>query len=190
MPSALTIAAIVLIVVVAALGGYVMYLKRSAESPQAHAADARPITPPVAGIKTQVTLVLASDADSSLNGTAREVVLPLDPAARPREILRALVAQYIENGSTHKIGAGADVNEVYVVGHGLAVVDVNAALADGHPSGILVEQLTLASLGETLAANVPGITRVKFLVDGKERYTLAGHAGLAEPYQVMQAPKQ
>jgi hypothetical protein len=44
--------------------------------------------------------------------------------------------------------------------------------------------MTLASLIETLSANVPGITRVKFLVEGKERETLAGHADLMSFYQV------
>jgi hypothetical protein len=43
--------------------------------------------------------------------------------------------------------------------------------------------MTLASLIETLAANVPGVSKVKFLVDGKERETLAGHADLMSFYQ-------
>jgi len=48
----------------------------------------------------------------------------------------------------------------------------------------LVEELTVGSLVETLSANLPGITRVKFLVDGKERDTLAGHADLSDVYDV------
>jgi hypothetical protein len=43
--------------------------------------------------------------------------------------------------------------------------------------------MTLTSLIETLNANGPGITKVKFLVDGKERETLAGHADLMSFYQ-------
>ena len=42
----------------------------------------------------------------------------------------------------------------------------------------------LTSLIETLAANVPGITKVKFLVEGKERQTLAGHVDLMNFYQL------
>jgi hypothetical protein len=66
----------------------------------------------------------------------------------------------------------------------VAVIDFNADLANGHRSGILVEELTIASVVQTLTANVPGITRVKFLVDGKERETLAGHADLTGVYDV------
>jgi hypothetical protein len=63
------------------------------------------------------------------------------------------------------------------------IVDTTAQFADGHPSSILLEEMTLASLMETLTANVPGITRVKFLVEGKERETLAGHADLMSFYR-------
>ena len=73
---------------------------------------------------------------------------------------------------------------MYIVNGNLAIIDVNDAFADGHRSGILVEELTVLSLVETLAANQPGITRVKILIDGKEHETLAGHADLAEFYDV------
>jgi sporulation and spore germination protein len=64
------------------------------------------------------------------------------------------------------------------------VIDTNDAFADGHRSGVLVEELTVASMVQTLAANIPGINRVKILVGGKERETLAGHADLTGFYDV------
>ena len=67
---------------------------------------------------------------------------------------------------------------------GVAVIDLNAAFADGHRSGVLVEDLTVASLIHTISANIPGVLRVKILVDGKERETLAGHADLTDFYDV------
>ena len=65
-----------------------------------------------------------------------------------------------------------------------------AAFADQHRSGILSEQLTVNSLVETLAVNVPGVQRVNILVEGQTRETLAGHADLSEAFDaaaVMQA---
>jgi hypothetical protein len=47
---------------------------------------------------------------------------------------------------------------------------------------VLEEELTVASLIQTLVANIPDILRVKILVDGKERETLAGHADLSDFY--------
>jgi hypothetical protein len=73
---------------------------------------------------------------------------------------------------------------VYLVDPGLAVIDINAAMADGHRSGVLVEELTIASLVQTLSANVPGILRVKVLVEGIQRDTLAGHADLTDFFDV------
>jgi Sporulation and spore germination len=64
------------------------------------------------------------------------------------------------------------------------VIDLNSAFADGHRSGVLVEELTVASLIHTISANIPGIVKIKILVDGKERETLAGHASLTSFYDV------
>ena len=73
---------------------------------------------------------------------------------------------------------------MYLVDPGLAVIDVNDAFADGHRSGSAGGRLTVASLVQTLAANIPGINRVKILVGGQERQTLAGHADLSCTYDV------
>jgi hypothetical protein len=48
----------------------------------------------------------------------------------------------------------------------------------------MVEELTVFSLVQTLAANLPGVAQVKILVNGQERETLAGHADLADFYDV------
>ena len=65
---------------------------------------------------------------------------------------------------------------------GLAVIDLNAALANGHRSGVLEEELTVTSLIQSLTANIPGILRVKILGEGRDRETLAGHADLSDVY--------
>ena len=67
---------------------------------------------------------------------------------------------------------------------GTAIVDTNSAFADTHPSGVLTEELTVSSLVLTLNAADSGITRVKILVNGQERETLAGHADLKRFYDV------
>jgi hypothetical protein len=161
----------------------VLHLKnKAAEQPQQ--VWNAPITLPIVGVPAPVTLVLANDNDGTLTRTQVSVQLPQDSAGRLKAVLQALIAKCAEQGSAHPLAPGADVNEVYIVGGNLAIVDVNSAFAESHRSGILVEELTLASITETLAVNAPGITRMKLLVDGKERPTLAGHADLSEPYDV------
>jgi hypothetical protein len=64
-----------------------------------------------------------------------------------------------------------------------AIVDTNSEFAGAHPSGVLAEELTVASLVMTLNANDNKVMRVKILVNGAERETLAGHADLERFYE-------
>jgi hypothetical protein len=68
------------------------------------------------------------------------------------------------------------------VGGQLAVIDLRSSFVNQHPSGVEVESLTLLSILGTLHANLPQIEQVRFLVDGKPRETLAGHADLLRTY--------
>jgi hypothetical protein len=171
-----------LVVAVATMGYYALRLKRQAEKLPSPAADTRPIAPPVAGPTEHVTLYVAYDSDGTLHKRQADIAVPGDPSERARQILRALISIYLDKKSPHPLGAGADVKYVFLVKPNMAIIDTNSAFADHHRSGILVEQLTVASIARTLAANVPGTIRVKILVEGKERETLAGHADLADFY--------
>lgn len=174
----------VLVAAVLVMGFYANRLMHQAQVPVKASTDFRPITPPVAGPTAEVRLMVASDADGLLRPKQVALALPSDPGLRAREILRALLGVYLDKSSPHPLGAGADVEDVFLVDNNTAIIDVNAAFAEGHPSGVLVEGLTLASVAQTLAANFPGVTRMKILVDGKERDTLAGHADLTGFYHI------
>jgi hypothetical protein len=184
MPRHLQVALVLLLAAVCVMGFYALRLKRQAEALPQRVSDERPLAPPVTGPKQAVTLLVAHDDDGSLRQQAVSVALPEEPGARAREILRTLLSVYLDKNSPHPLGAGADVKDVFVIKGATAVVDVNAAFADEHRSGIQVEELTLDSVAETLATNMPGITGVKILVEGKERETLAGHADLMDVYEV------
>jgi len=64
----------------------------------------------------------------------------------------------------------------------LAVINLTGAFVASHPSGLEAETLTILSLCGTLHANLPRVTQVRFLVDGVQRPTLAGHADLTRTY--------
>jgi Sporulation and spore germination len=173
------------LLLVAALLGAGLYLARLQHSDRPVASQLeKPVTPPVAGPPERVTLYVADDAATSVRSTYVSIPLPSEPSERAKEILRALLARYTDPDSPHPLAAGADVNSVFLVNGVLGVVDLNAAAANEHRSGVLVEELTVVSIVQTLAANVPGLNRVKLLVDGKERETLAGHADLIDFYDV------
>ena len=174
---------IVLLLVAAGLGFYAYHLKaKVAAEEQRLAQQSQVVVPPASGPTTLVTLYVASDQEGGLRRTQVNVALPQDRSDRARAILRSLLATYLLPGSPHPIGAGSDVRDVFLLGSDTAVIDTNVGFADSHPSGVLAEELTIASMVSTLNANDPQITRVKILVDGKERDTLAGHADLRRFY--------
>ena len=72
--------------------------------------------------------------------------------------------------------------EAQQTGPQLAVVNLAGNFTASHPSGIETETLTVLSICGTLHANLPRVTQVRFLVDGLQRATLAGHADLTRTY--------
>lgn len=183
-PRHLVIAMSVLVAAVLAMSVYAWRMRGRAAALPVEATDSRPIAPPVSGPTEQVTLYVAQDDDGSLRPQAARIPLPSGRQERAEELLRALLTLYLDKSSPHPLAAGADVRSVFLVDPGLVVIDLNAAFADGHRSGVLVEELTVASLIHTISANIPGVLRVKILVEGKERETLAGHADLSGFYDV------
>ena len=183
-PRHLTIGVTVMLAVALAMSLYVWQMRRRVQQSEPLAAYTHPVAAPVQGPTEQVTLYVAYDDPGVLRAQAANIPLPAGRQERAQELLRALIALYLDKSSSHPLGPGAELRDVYLVDPGLAVIDTNDAFADGHRSGILVEELTVASMVQTLAANIPGINRVKILVGGKERETLAGHADLSCTYDV------
>jgi hypothetical protein len=183
-PRYLVIAVLVLLIAALGMSFYVWRMRGRAAAVPAAATDTRPVVAPVAGPTEQVTLYVAYDDVGILRPQSARIPMPSVRQQRAEELLRSLIALYLDKASPHPLPPGADIRGIYLVDPGLAVVDLNAAFADGHRSGALAEELTVASFIQTLAANIPGILRVKILVEGEERETLAGHADLSNFFDV------
>jgi len=172
-----------LLLIAAGLGFYAWRLhKKVAAEEQRLTEQQQQVTAPANGPTANVTLYLASDETAALSRKSVSIPLPTERSEQARVVLRTLLGTYAQAGSRHPIGAGADVRDVYLLNDGSAVVDTNTAFADAHPSGVLAEELTITSIVATLNANDPKITRVKIIVNGAERDTLAGHADLRRFY--------
>ena len=183
-PRHLIIAVAILLAITLGMGFYVLRMRARVDRTDVSAANTQPVAPPVSGSSEQVTLYVAYDDAGVLRPKAVRITLRTGRQERAAEILRALLTLYLDKFSPHRLGPGSDIRDVYLVDPGLAVIDLNAAFADNHRSGVLVEELSVVSLVQTLSANIPGITRVKILVEGNERETLAGHADLSNFFDV------
>jgi hypothetical protein len=166
-------------------GVFIIKLTHKEEAKTLQAAEERLISPPVEGKQERIRILVAYDEDRALRWRETNVFMPTERSLRARESLRAVLAEYLQHPSPHRLARGAGIRDVYLITQDTLVVDTTPEFAEGHPSGILLEEMTIASLIETLTANVPGIARVKFLVDGKERETLAGHADLMSYYEIL-----
>lgn len=183
-PRHLILGVAVMLVIVLSMGIYLSHMRRSAAEMQRLADDARPIAPPASGPTETVTLYVADDASGTLHSQSAKIPLPGGRQQRAEELLRALLRIYQQPDAPHPLAPSADIRSIYLIDPGVAVIDLNGPFADQHRSSVIGEQLTVNSLVETLAVNVPGINRVKILVDGNTRETLAGHADLSEFFDV------
>ncbi len=173
------IAASVMLAAVLGMSIYAWRMRGRVAATPASSSDSRPVVAPVSGPTEEVTLFVAYDDLGILRAQAARIPLPSVRQQRAEELLRALIALYLDKTSPHPIPVGSDIRSVYLIDPGLAVIDINAAFADGHRSGVLSEELTVASLLQTLSANIPGILKAKILVEGQPRETLAGHVDLS-----------
>jgi hypothetical protein len=161
-------------------------------------AETMPLNPPAGRPVQSVTMMMANDMDGSVQPANQNLALPVDANARAHVILQHLITNYARSNSKHPIAANKGVNEIFfmtlpleanqVVPGTIAVVDLSTSFVDAHPSGIEPETLTLLSIIGTLHANFPQISQVRFLVDGQQRDTLAGHADLTRMYLASDAP--
>lgn len=183
-PRHFQIAIILLLVGILISGIYIIKITHKEQAKTQFGVEERPVAPPVGGKQEHILVLVAYDQERTLRWRETTAFLPDERSLRAKETLRAVLAQYLQNPSPHPLGKGTDIKDVYLINYNTVVIDTTPQFADNHPSGILPEEMTLTSLIETLSANLPGISRVKFIVDGKERETLAGHMDLMSFYEV------
>ena len=137
----------------------------------AAAADARHI---------QATLFYVSADGTALVAASREVPYGATPAEQARRIVEAQVAAP-PNERLSAIPKGTTVRAVFLTDAHEAYVDLGGTIASGQTGGSLDEALTVYAIVNAVTANLPDITGVQILVDGKEVDSLAGHLDLRAP---------
>ncbi len=98
-----------------------------------------------------------------------------------RRIVEALI-RGPETGLVRTIPERTVLNGFYLTDDGIAYIDLSEAVSEDHPGGVVTEYLTVFSIVNSLVLNIPEITRVKILINGREAATLAGHIDLGAAY--------
>lgn len=79
--------------------------------------------------------------------------------------------------------AGTALRAVYLTPTGDAFVDLNREVTREHGGGSLDELFTVYALVNALTTNMPEVSAVQILIEGREVDTLAGHIDLRHPLQ-------
>ena len=156
-------------------------LPASAGSTTATAATTAP--PPVQaapGRKIKARLFYVADDGTRLTSVERDVAYGDGVDEQAREIITAQIAQAAEP-LVSAIPRGTTLRAVFITKSGDAYVDLSREARTAHPGGTVNELLTVYTIVNALTANLPAVTAVQLLVDGKEVDTLSGHVDLRRP---------
>jgi hypothetical protein len=183
------------IAAVAALGAYVLFVALPRwYRPQGTSASAEsaPSRPAAAERKITATLYFISEDGMSLVGVQREVPFDEPVARQARRIIEAQVGPAPAPLAT-AVPQGTMVRNVFVTEQGCgesaltcrrdAFVDLSTEARTRHTGGALDELFTIYAIVDAVTVNLPAISRVQILVDGKEVDTLAGHVDLRRPLE-------
>jgi len=153
----------------------------AARHPQPSGAAAAPqgSAPASAVRRITATLFYVTEDGMSLSPVQREVPFGATVADQARAIVEAQIAASPPLLSA--IPADTKLRQVFVTDRGDAFVDLSGDVTAKHAGGALDEILTVYAIVDALTVNLPAITRVQILVDGKEVDTLAGHVDLRHP---------
>jgi len=196
MSRALKITLAILAVAVAGGAIYVRGLHRRIlrlGQPQQMEAQARrevvqqPIATPT-DVKVKAKLFWASvDTPGTIEPVEVELRLSATPVQRAKQLISALILN-VPKPEQRVLPADLALLELYILPDGTVIADFSLALATATPSGILSEQMAVDSIARTLEANVPGVRRLKLLVNGQETETLAGHVDLTDFFELHAPP--
>jgi spore germination protein GerM len=154
---------------------------RFGDSPQAGQAGAE-AQPPGPERRINVTLFFISEDGLALVGAQREVPLGEAVSDQARRIVEAQLGA-APAPLARAIPEGTTLRSLFVSANGEAFVDLSGDVTARHTGGALDELFTVYAVVNALTVNLPAVTRVQILIDGKEVDTLAGHVDLRHPLQ-------
>ena len=101
------------------------------------------------------------------------------PAAQAQLLINAQLAP-VAAPLVSAVPPGTTLRALYLNAKGEAYVDLSRDVVTGHTGGSRDELLTIYTIVNALTSNLPAVTSVQVLVDGKEVDTLAGHVDLRQ----------
>ena len=144
------------------------------------------IAPPAApqllapGRKIKAHLFYVSEDGLGLTSVERDVAYGDGTLEQARQIVLAQIAP-VADPEASAVPPGTTLRALFLTDRGEAFVDLSRDVVTAHPGGTVNELLTIYTIVDALTTNLPAVTAVQILVDGKDVETLAGHIDLHRP---------
>ena len=132
--------------------------------------------------KIRARLFYVNDQGNGLTGVEQEIAYGEGTVEQARRIVEAQIAAP-QAPLISPIPPDTKLRTVFLTTAGEMYVDLTAAVQTNHPGGTTNEILTIYALVSALTSNLPAITSVQILVEGKEVDSLAGHLDLRRPIE-------
>ncbi|HEU4890143.1 MAG TPA: GerMN domain-containing protein [Vicinamibacterales bacterium] len=189
-------APVIAVAAVAIVGAWLLFYwlpRRSNNAAPAPASAAAP-APSIPGRKITATLYYVAEDGMSLVGVQREVPFGEPVAEQARWIVETQLGP-APHPFAASVPSGTTLRGVYVTERECgaaaateacqrdAFVDLSAEARTAHTGGALDELFTIYAIVDAITVNLPVISRVQILVEGKEVDTLAGHVDLRHPLE-------
>src|SRR5204863_4372924 len=117
-----------------------------------------------------------------LTSVERDVAYGDGTLEQAREIVAAQIAA-VPDPLVSPVPEGTTLRALFITDRGDAYVDLSGPIASGHPGGVTNEMLTVYAIVDVLTTNLPSVSAVQILVDGRQVDTLAGHVDLRRPLE-------
>ena len=111
----------------------------------------------------------------------RTILQTEDSVLNARQIVNEIMKSRGEE-SPRIFSEEARVRQIYLLEDGTALVDLAQETTQRLAGGVTSELCAIRSITRSLKENLAQIERVKFLVEGEERATLAGHVSIDRPF--------
>jgi hypothetical protein len=141
-----------------------------------------PAGPVAPGRKIKARLFYVADDGRRLVGVERDIPFGEGTVEQARRLVEAQIAPAAEP-LVSAISTGTKLRAIFITERGEAYLDLSKDIVSGHTGGSMNELLTVYTLVNALTVNLPAVTSVQVLVDGKQVDTLAGHIDLRRPLE-------
>jgi hypothetical protein len=173
----LPIVAVVLLVAVLCVGGILWWRLRAAP-PATSTASQQPVA--AARLNEPLVIILSVPVDGLLAAVQAPITRQPDTQSLAREALAALFAD--PTGSQAPVLKDLRIRGVYLDAVGTCYIDLAPAEQREVRASVWEELIALYAMVNTLSQNFEEIKQVRFLVDGREVQTLAGHIELSRKF--------